>query len=70
LQWEAITAAVAVVTLVAGGMGVYVHLSIRSALGQFKSDLLDTLNGRYLVRREADVILAEFERRIRLLEER
>ena len=55
--------------LAAGGMALFVRLSIRSALGEFKSDLLETLNGRYLGRREADVILAEFERRIALIEE-
>lgn len=70
MNWEALTSIVAICGLGAGGLALFVRLSIRSALGDFKADLLQTLNGRYPSRREADVILAEFSRRLELLENR
>lgn len=64
MNWEVVSATAAVVAVIGGGLGVYVRLAIKSALGEFKAELLETLNGRYLLRREADVIFAELGRRL------
>lgn len=68
MNWEMLSATAALVGTVAGGLGLYVRLSLKSALGEFKAELIESLNGRYISRREADVVLGELARRLEVLE--
>lgn len=64
MNWEMLSATAALVGTVAGGLGLYVRLTVRSALSEFKADFLETMNGRYMPRREAEVLFSEIERRL------
>jgi hypothetical protein len=65
MNWEMLSATAALFGTVAGGLGLYVRLTVKSALSDFKAELLETLNGRYMPRGEAELLFKQIERRLK-----
>jgi len=66
--WSAVATSAAVASLVGAAVGTYVRLAVRSALAEFRAQLVEDLNGRYYSRREADRVIDDICRRLDKLE--
>ena len=55
MPWEAVTAIFAVVSGVVVLLGLFIRLSIGWALADFKSELIEALDRRYVTRAEFDL---------------
>jgi hypothetical protein len=66
--WSAVATSAAVASLVGAAVGTYVRLTVRSALAEFRAQLVEDLNGRYYSRREADRAIDDICRRLENLE--
>lgn len=55
LAWEAITAVIAVLSFFCAAVGLYVRMAVRSALAEFRNDLLTAINSQYV--RQAECAL-------------
>ncbi len=69
IPWEAIGTTLAVFAFGVGSGAGLVRLTINAALDKFENRLLEKMNGRYLYRKEYDVIRTELERRLDRLED-
>lgn len=69
LTWEAVGVLTAIVSLISIGLGLYVKLSVRTALADFREDFFKTLNGRYVYSRLCEERHSETQRRLQVLEE-
>lgn len=70
LTWEAVGVLAAIVLLISTGLGLYVKLSVRAALADFREEFFKTLNGRYVYSKLCEERHGETQRRIQVLEER
>ena len=61
-SWEAVTALISLLLLAVGGVGLYVRLTVRSALAEFKSELILALNSRYVSRDEFRIHIEDTKR--------
>lgn len=59
MTWEAVSAVVGVVTGFVVILGVFIRLSIGWALADFKSELIEALDKRYVTRMEWDMHRSE-----------
>lgn len=50
--WEAMAAMSAILIIIGSLIAIFVRLSVDSALSRFKSELIETLDGRYVLRVE------------------
>jgi hypothetical protein len=66
--WSAVATSATVASLVGAAVGTYVRLTVRSALAEFRAQLVEDLNGRYYSRREADRAIDDICRRLEKLE--
>ncbi|MEN6532156.1 MAG: hypothetical protein ABFD89_00740 [Bryobacteraceae bacterium] len=70
LTWEAVGVLTAIVSLISIGLGLYVRLSVRAALADFREEFFRTLNGRYVYSKLCEERHGETQRRLQVIEER
>jgi len=62
--------ALAAASIVGAAIGTYVKLTVRSELSAFKAELIESLDGRFVSRRENEAVVADICRRLDGLEGR
>jgi len=62
--------ALAAASIVGAAIGTYVKLTVRSELAAFKAELIESLDERFLSRRESEAVVADICRRLGGLEGR
>jgi hypothetical protein len=62
--------ALAAASIVGAAIGTYVKLTVRSELSAFKAELIESLDERFVSRRESEAVVADIFRRLDGLEGR